>query len=267
MNYKNVWGAAGVAFISAAGFSVAAQAADLGKHEVYHEESQPVYTAPTTWSGGYIGGHLGASWTSGSADLNSEYYAGRYDAYKNTFYVGDGPAYGHGTTDLGENSFLGGVHGGYNFQTGALVYGFEADVSFANNIDYLASIRGRLGFAAGNWLFYGTGGVGFAETNFSGTVSDGRLISHTYDLSDSQTGFVVGGGVEVKVSSNVSLGVEGLYYGFDGYGASGSSAAVWGGNNYDLLGLAESKADVGSDIGVVRARLNYHFNGGYQPLK
>jgi len=260
MNYKTVLSAAGIALSSAAAFGVSAQAADLGgRHETYKEE--PVYVAPaSTWSGGYIGGHLGASWTSGSADLNTDYYV--YDAKKED-YVYNSSASGH--KDLGENSVLGGVHGGYNFQAGAFVYGFEGDVSFANNIDYLASVRGRLGVAAGNWLFYGTGGVAFGAQNFSGTVSDAGGMTVQYDISSNQTGFVVGGGAEVKLAPNWSIGVEGLYYGFDG--VSGSKAGVAYSDSGKVGADYVSTAEAGADVGVVRGRLSYHFNRSYEPLK
>jgi outer membrane immunogenic protein len=243
MNYKTVLSAAGIALSSAAAFGVSAQAADLGgRHETYKEE--PVYVAPaSTWSGGYIGGHLGASWTSGTADV--------------TTYYGDG--YGSGHKDIGETSVLGGIHGGFNFQHGAFVYGFESDVSFANNIDYLASVRGRLGVAAGNWLFYGTGGVAFMGSNVSGAVVDAYGNGASYEVSSNQTGFVVGGGTEVKLSPNWSVGVEGLYYGFDGV----TAVASGGNNTFDY----NAKIETGADVGVVRGRLSYHFNRGYEPLK
>src|ERR1700761_7064228 len=68
-----------------------------------------------------------------------------------------------------------GLHGGYNFQAGNIVYGIEGDYTFfsANGgitdgtlsalaqerLTGLWSIRGRLGFAADNALIYATGGV------------------------------------------------------------------------------------------------------------
>ncbi len=58
--------------------------------------------------------------------------------------------------------WLGGVHAGYNWQKdGPLVLGIEGDVMFGDEVDYLASIRGRIGYAMGDVLLYGTGGVAF----------------------------------------------------------------------------------------------------------
>ena len=47
-----------------------------------------------------------------------------------------------------EDQILIGLHGGYNWQVQQIVLGVEGDVSFSNDANYLASIRGRLGFAA-----------------------------------------------------------------------------------------------------------------------
>ena len=151
------------------------------------------------------------------------------------------------------------MHAGHNWQQGGFVYGLEGDVSFASNLDYLASVRGRLGVAAGNWLFYGTGGVAFMGANVSGTITDQYNAVEHYDVSDNQVGFVVGGGAEVKLSSNWSVGVEGLYYGFDGssQSASGTTLAP-NDNNYYLYDM---HAESGGDVGVVRGRVSYHFGG------
>ena len=75
---------------------------------------------------------------------------------------------------------MGGAQVGYNWQTGQIVYGIEADVSFADisfnqsfmgasvsgSIDWMATVRGRLGFlATPNVLFYGTAGFGYASAS------------------------------------------------------------------------------------------------------
>lgn len=271
MNYKNVWGAAGIALAGATAFGASAQASDLSDHRpVYKDE--PVYVAPApTWAGGYVGGHLGASWTSGSADITNVYHAD-IEALGVKLYEYDYLTT-HGHKDLGDSSFHGGVHLGYNWQAGAFVYGVEGSVSFADEIDYLASVRGRLGVAAGNWLFYGTGGVAFIGTDTTGKITDQYGTGFRYDTSDDQTGYVVGGGVEVKLTNNLSVGVEGLYYGFDGVTkryAADTKLGTW----YDC-GLAQvtdnvrgvATAESGADVGVVQARLTYHLAPAYTPLK
>lgn len=50
---------------------------------------------------------------------------------------------------------------------------------FAENINCLASVRGRLGSALSSWLLYGTGGVDFIDTGTDFTVvsADGVLFT------------------------------------------------------------------------------------------
>jgi outer membrane immunogenic protein len=193
-------------------------------------KDEPAYVSPTTWAGFYAGIHAGASFGD-ELELKVD---------------------GVGTiaTDDVDSAFLGGVHVGYNWQTSPnWVFGVEAAISVLDDeiddtdiTDYLASIRGRLGYAFGNSLLYGTGGVAFLgySDDFGG------------DNLDNAVGFVVGGGFEHKLSSNLSVGVESLYYSFS--------------SDADVLGVFPGELD--RDFWTVQARLNYHFNRGYdEPLK
>ena len=63
---------------------------------------------------------------------------------------------------------------------------------------------GPRGACSGDSLFYGAAGVAFVGW---GDVSDALS-------EDTTVGFVVGLGVEHKITSNLSIGVEGLYYNF-----------------------------------------------------
>jgi outer membrane immunogenic protein len=215
--------------------SIAASAADLGRP--YPAPEQPLLPAPvgTTWSGFYIGGNLGAAFDPNDLsikDLSEE-------------------------QDLSlkfskDTELIGGVHGGYNWQMGTWVAGIEGDIDFADNINYLASARGRLGWALGSWLLYGTGGVAFIDndSNFSVVSADDGLFNFNRD--NTETGFVAGGGLDYKLAPQLSLGVEGLYYGF----GSDDTPLAAGDEPFVL------KED--QDFGVVRGRLNYYFDsGGY----
>jgi outer membrane immunogenic protein len=188
----------------------------------------------TIWSGFYIGGNLGAAFDPNNLsikDLSEE-------------------------QDLSlkfsnDTELIGGVHGGYNWQVGTWLIGVEGDFDFADNINYLASVRGRLGWALGSWLLYGTGGVAFIDTDNDFVVVSADDGPFSFSNGNTDTGYVVGGGVEYKVGPQLSLGLEGLYYDF----GSDSSRLVAGDEPFVL------KED--QDFATVRARLNYHFNSGY----
>jgi opacity protein-like surface antigen len=98
--------------------------------------------------------------------------------------------------------------GGYNWQTGPWVLGIEGDFDFADNINFLASARGRLGWALGNWLFYGTGGVAFTDSDNDFVVVSADDGPFSFSGGNNDTGFVVGGGIDYKVAPHLSLGVE-----------------------------------------------------------
>ena len=105
---------------------------------------------------------------------------------------------------IDDAAFTAGGHIGYNWQTPRdIVFGVEGDGDFLDGTDYLATVRGRLGYAFGPTLVYGTGGGAFI--GFSDDVNG----------KNNDTGWVAGGGIEHKIRENLSVGVEGLYYGFD----------------------------------------------------
>ncbi len=210
----------GMTFLAAA--SCAASAADIYKGEGGLKDDA-VYMPPITWTGFYAGVHAGVA-------FNSDITFDDYEPYRI------------------DNAFIGGVHVGYNWQTPSnWVYGVEASLSFMNDnwedydvTDYLASIRGRLGYAMDNTLVYATGGVAFL--GYDDKFSEGDW--------DDGVGYVVGGGAEYKLTSNISVGLEGLYYNLDS----------------DLDPQFEGGME--RDFWTVEARLNYHFTSAYEaPLK
>jgi outer membrane immunogenic protein len=184
----------------------AANAADINRGGGSYKDTGPEYVPSITWTGFYIGAHAGASF-----EDNEE------------------------VDVIDDAVFLAGGHLGFNWQSQRnFVFGIEGDVSYVDEIDYLASIRARLGYSFGKTMAYATGGAAFI-----GAVED--------DVTDdeTQTGYVVGGGLEHKLRQNVSIGAETLYYSFEDENAGGEDLNFW----------------------VARARLTYHFNGQRDALK
>src|SRR5690606_1699612 len=114
------------------------------------------------------------------------------------------------------DGFIGGLHAGYNWQSGSFVYGVEGDIDYTNvegghdfdilgetghlslNSDWQGSLRLRAGYAVDTWLFYGTGGVAFGRAELEASAP-------TYDtVSDENThvGWTLGAGVEKAFTPN-----------------------------------------------------------------
>ena len=194
-----------------------------------------VVLVPSTWSGFYVGGHLGAA-------LNQR-----------AFSIQDLSGGDLFLPSPSEDQILIGLHGGYNWQVQQIVLGVEGDISFSNDANYLASIRGRLGIAP--WdrlLLYGTAGAAFIDVDEPFAVQSVANGPLTFNRNRTETGFVVGGGGEYRVLPNTSLGAEGLFYDFGSSSTLLSTPPEVGGEPFVF------KDDL--NFWVVRGRLTYYFN-------
>jgi len=178
--------------------AVPALAADL---PVFEEPAAAVAAAPYDWSGPYVGLFAGY----GSSDVDWTYLAG-------------------GTADHSGDGFFGGVQAGFNHQIGIWVLGIEGDIAWANidgatpcpnpayscesEIDWLGSLRLRAGFAANQFLFYATGGLGVGDVTIQTVNFPAPGINGT---SNTMIGWTAGGGV-AGAFGNWIVGAEYLYY-------------------------------------------------------
>ena len=164
----------------------------------------PVYPPPVaTWAGCYLGAAGGVVNHRSSGLLDFEGLA----------------------TFSASGNETGGIYGGYGgcqSQTGAFVYGVEGDFSglsgdisrnidsvglLSSKLDWLATVRGRFGYAVNNIMVYATGGVAFAE------VKNSLLIPGFPGASNSttKTGWTIGGGVDYMFTPNWIGRLEFLY--------------------------------------------------------
>jgi outer membrane immunogenic protein len=117
----------------------------------------------------------------------------------------------------------GGGLAGYNMQFNQFVVGAEADLGtsgdivrntetvgtgadFRFNMNYLATVRGRAGWAVDDTLFYVTAGGAYAQGEINGIVS--ATPSH---LKANQFGWTAGAGMEHAVTDHFRLRLEYLY--------------------------------------------------------
>ncbi len=203
-------------------------------------------SAPTDWSGPYVGFSLGAAKGTTHFDISG-----------GTTSSSDVPVLGAtGTITLGADG-----------QNGAFVYGIAADgtlLSVSGNetqtgqtidtaLDRMLALRGRLGLATGPMLFYATAGVAAAHETFSTDIS---VISPTLDQAPANgDGYVFGPtyglGVQVALSDKVSLKAEGLVTNLGTLTATGDNGKSSGTSTYTAAGT-------NTNVNL-RAGLDFHF--------
>ena len=167
------------------------------------------------WTGLYFGGHVGYS-----------------RGWVNNTLIDANPAVGPTTTTPTFGSMFGGFQAGYNYLLPSrLVLGAEADVSFPNffdnglaaglgtaegtavtdQVDYVATVRGRMGYAFGHWLVYATGGFAWSQARLGETPG---LLADEDRVMRRHTGWAAGMGAEVAIAADWTAKLEYLYYRF-----------------------------------------------------
>jgi high affinity Mn2+ porin len=215
------------------------------------------------WTGFYVGGHFGyaggtSNWTETSVGTPGQSASGSFNLFQpfNPF------------DEAG--SYFAGVQAGYNrMLPNRVVLGVEGDVSFpgfpplsgitiggtstfatptlgletySETVVHSGTLRGRIGYAPGTWLFYAT--AGFAWTYDSLTLT--QLANGTMESAFHwRLGWAAGVGVEAPVAQHWTMKVE---YLFTDYGTSGVTFPAAG-------------QQFASDVALhqLRVGLNYRF--------
>ena len=91
---------------------------------------------------------------------------------------------------------------GSTISGGAYAYVDQSSiVSGGSRINFVGTVRGRLGYAFGPAMIYGTGGFAYAGTTSSVTADNYGSLSSTRN----HMGYAFGGGVEYPVAENITL--------------------------------------------------------------
>jgi opacity protein-like surface antigen len=167
-----------------------------------------------SWTGPYLGAFAGS--TSGSTPWSADWIE---PAQKTPDFAG----------------YLAGVHAGYNYQTGRIVWGVEADYGLSNahgaklcadnpqldcrtDLDTLGSLTARAGYTWGRALFYAKGGWAFGEVK-EGEKAIHPIPSHwgtpPHDgvtSTDWESGWTAGGGMEFALTERWSAKAEYMHY-------------------------------------------------------
>jgi outer membrane immunogenic protein len=224
------------------------------------------------WTGFYIGGHAGYRWA--DANFTSAAYF-----FTPPVIGGTAVAFAARNENYGLNGGIFGLQGGYNYMlTPQWLTGLEGDWSWGRGSDsksatitgvdvnsdgftfwrnsevtltWQATIRGRLGYVDGPWLFYGTGGIAFAHVKWSeaavlNTTSPTVTTAVAWTTNKTLTGWVVGGGVEYMIDPHWIARIEYLYEGFGSFSVPYEFSPQAG--NLDL-----------KDVQKIRIAISYKF--------
>ena len=231
-----------VSTILVGGMSGAAVAADLPSRvapPVYAPAPLPVFT----WTGAYVG--INAGYVDGTtrfdrttgflANNNASLATGirptRHTIGDNGFTAGGQIGYNYQLGNLGGFGGLGG---------GGIVVGVEADAAYTDldrtdtfsntsnfgalvtpdagpttrvnqyrsELDFLGTVRGRVGFAFNQFLIFGTGGFAYGDVNRRTTFfGPNANTTPFFEGSNNgiKTGYVYGGGIEYALPANSFL--------------------------------------------------------------
>ncbi len=175
-------------------------------------------------------------------------------------YVGVNGGYGWSANSdfLDPTGAFGGGQIGYNFQRGNFVFGLETDFQGSgisdsgwggkSALDWFGSVRARAGYAFDRALVYGTGGFGY------GSVSNGGCFSGDCGGNETQGGWVVGAGLEYKITPVWSGKVEYQYFDLDAPYSSPVGPLGYGSGDR-------------TQFSTVRVGVNYFVGGAYEPQK
>jgi opacity protein-like surface antigen len=262
---------------------------------VYAADMAPIPMAPVPialpfdWEGFYVGAHTGAVTDSVSFTQTNVSWSGNVIP---TTSVNTGES---GT--LRASNVIGGLQAGYNWVLpGPYLFGIEADISgtdisstvltsppgdpsavaqWNDKVNTYGSARARLGYIAGPWLFYATGGFGWeydklTRTQLTAPIFNGAPFidinapqaGTAITASRLRAGWVAGAGVEWAFARTWTVKLEYLH--FDTQSELLSSGTFnfssVGGPPLKQLSSSVTAQTSNLTLDTVRVGLNYTFN-------
>ena len=236
---------------------MAANAADVPPYA--HPDAPPVYLPqPFSWTGFYIGPNLGGAW--GQRNLTDTHL---------------GLSLSNGND---KGAFIGGGQVGFNYQFGNFVLGIEADfdgvattnspgtgvvgpafgtIQVTSNNRWITTLAARVGVANDTWLFYGKAGGGWVGSDKFTITNTATGASITGSNTNTNSGWLVGAGIEWALAPNWSVKIEYDYLGLNSQTSTAPAGGFLAGDTFTTSN---------PNVQMVKVGANYLFKygvGGY----
>ena len=220
----------------------------------------PIYVAPPfSWTGFYVGGNIGGAW-------------GRRTVTDSLF----GLSLNNSVNNNG--AFIGGGQLGYNYQFGNFVLGIEGDfdgvantntaangvvgpgigtILLTSNNRWITTLAARVGVANNTWLFYGKAGGGWVGSDKFTITNTATGASITGSNTDTNSGWLVGAGIEWALAPNWSVKIEYDYLGLNSQTFTAPAGGFLAGDTFTTSN---------PNVQMVKVGANYLFKygvGGY----
>ena len=189
--------------------------ADLPTYSKAPSIAAPVYD----WSGFYVGGFGGGGY--GNHNVNNA--------------LGPNTPFADYTANYSSTGAVAGGEVGYNWQSGAFVFGLESDLfwsgikgndssqvaagAFAitsvdqDNLRWGGTVRVRAGYTIDRWMLFFTGGYAFGDIVHTDTLAG--VVPDQFTVH--ANGLTGGGGIAYAITNNVIGKFEYRYTNFNGY--------------------------------------------------
>jgi outer membrane immunogenic protein len=274
--------------------SASAFASDLPRRNVA-PVAAPVAAPAFSWTGFYAGVNGGYGWSNQKVDNTP---TGEFAALLSEGFQSQGFPLSNVFSLSRKGNFTYGGQAGFNYQTGSLVLGIEADFNSArisaeghqalsgvfsegndlgayaidarvkSSVEWFSTLRARVGFTpVDRFLVFATGGLAYGSVKTTasangiseGLVSEGFSWSGSGNKTSQRFGFAVGGGAEYAITNNVTFKTEYLYVDLGSKTIGVNGSAGFDGAPEPEISGRLATAKSSDRFSVIRAGLNYKF--------
>jgi outer membrane immunogenic protein len=228
---------------------------------------------------GYVGVSVGYGWTKADVNTSTVFSSTGYFASSSVPAINAA-----GQQQVKPKGLLAGIDAGYDFHSGNLVFGLAADLSrlhdskaAATTVTYpccsptsftvtqgvstrwMATVRARVGMdVGGGSVVYVTGGYAGIKARYSSLFTDTFASAFEAGTSSKwRSGWVVGGGADIKVAPQWSIQPEFLHADFGHFGAPASVLTTTPGTTTWPTSVFTHRASLKANI--ARVGFHYHF--------